>query len=384
MDQPGDERVRDEPPDRAASQARARASRPGRAQPAGRALSEATSGLPSTSSGAATSIRISCCVMWAEKSTLPQGCSGETSATTSASQPAAKHAGLPRADAAPAPGGPPEPAHAARVEPAPRATGGSGARLQPPGPPELVPVAAGRPRAAVVRAHAEPWRPRQREGDRQRGAGAADRMRIRVIRQSCLTAGTGRAQTAIHWAMIERTRTAARSAAQHRQESRTRPARAPRRRRSDGRSADRLASAPGEPAPAAATSRQTAADQVRRQRVRSPRQAQQPARSRPATAKPQATGPARHAGPRAARFARRLGTRWCSPTRTRHRRILRQFTAGPRRPVDHRVQRHPDAGHPVPVDRRQRDVERACFSSSAVRAIDPDRSDADSRAAATR
>ena len=49
-----------------------------------------TSGRPSTSSGAATSIRISCWVMCAEKSTLPHGCSGETRATKRPNQPPAK------------------------------------------------------------------------------------------------------------------------------------------------------------------------------------------------------------------------------------------------------------------------------------------------------
>src|SRR4051812_44095495 len=56
----------------------------------GRAASIAGIGRPRTISGAATSIKISCCVMWAEKRTAPHGCSGETNATKSESQPAAK------------------------------------------------------------------------------------------------------------------------------------------------------------------------------------------------------------------------------------------------------------------------------------------------------
>ena len=44
-----------------------------RAQPGGKARRDAIKGFPRTSKGAATSIRISCWVMWAENRTLPQG-----------------------------------------------------------------------------------------------------------------------------------------------------------------------------------------------------------------------------------------------------------------------------------------------------------------------
>jgi len=57
----------------------------------GRAQRNAINGRPRTSRGAATSIRISCCDMCAEKRTRPHACTGETSATKSASQPPAKH-----------------------------------------------------------------------------------------------------------------------------------------------------------------------------------------------------------------------------------------------------------------------------------------------------
>src|ERR1043165_8446332 len=61
-----------------------------RDQFSGSAQRNAISGRPRTSSGAATSMSISCCVMCAENSTCPQACKGETRATNSASQPSAK------------------------------------------------------------------------------------------------------------------------------------------------------------------------------------------------------------------------------------------------------------------------------------------------------
>src|ERR1051325_7285072 len=79
-------------------------------QPSGRAHRKGTSGCASTSSGAATSIRTSCCVMCAENRTSPQGWSGETSATKSASQPPAKAHASPRLVPCP----PPDPPHTRR------------------------------------------------------------------------------------------------------------------------------------------------------------------------------------------------------------------------------------------------------------------------------
>src|SRR4051812_18075721 len=68
-----------------------------RADDLGNAHRNGIIGRPSTSNGAATSIRSSCCVMWAEKRTLPHGCSGDTSAITRVNHPAAKHSvSLPR------------------------------------------------------------------------------------------------------------------------------------------------------------------------------------------------------------------------------------------------------------------------------------------------
>lgn len=61
------------------------------AHSSGRAQAEALRGRPRTSSGAATSIRISCWVMCAANSTRPQGCSGETRAMTRATHPPQKH-----------------------------------------------------------------------------------------------------------------------------------------------------------------------------------------------------------------------------------------------------------------------------------------------------
>src|ERR1043165_2267395 len=56
----------------------------------GKAQRKTTRGRPNTSKGAATSISTSCCVMWAEKSTLPHACSGDTSATNNANHPPTK------------------------------------------------------------------------------------------------------------------------------------------------------------------------------------------------------------------------------------------------------------------------------------------------------
>src|ERR1041385_4066244 len=61
-----------------------------RDQVSGNAHKKTINGRPSTSSGAATNISTSCWVMWAEKSTLPHACSGETSAINNADQPPAK------------------------------------------------------------------------------------------------------------------------------------------------------------------------------------------------------------------------------------------------------------------------------------------------------
>src|SRR5215207_8485097 len=56
----------------------------------GSAHRKAISGRPRTRSGAATSIKTSCCDMWAEDRTRPHACTGETRATKSASHPPAK------------------------------------------------------------------------------------------------------------------------------------------------------------------------------------------------------------------------------------------------------------------------------------------------------
>ena len=63
----------------------------------------AIAGAPSTMSGAATTMRSSCCTMWAAKSAPLIASSGETSATTSASQPHANAAAWPRLTPDPTP-----------------------------------------------------------------------------------------------------------------------------------------------------------------------------------------------------------------------------------------------------------------------------------------
>src|SRR3954467_3117564 len=69
----------------------------------GSALSMTTRGYPSTINGAATIMSNSCCTMWAENSTEPHGCSGETSAMNRTSQPAPKHAACQRRTPRPTP-----------------------------------------------------------------------------------------------------------------------------------------------------------------------------------------------------------------------------------------------------------------------------------------
>src|SRR5689334_20654957 len=64
-----------------------------RDQSTGNDQRKTTIGRLSTNNGAATSMSTSCCVMCAEKSTLPHACSGDTSATNRASHPPAKHIG---------------------------------------------------------------------------------------------------------------------------------------------------------------------------------------------------------------------------------------------------------------------------------------------------
>src|SRR4051812_41427341 len=63
-----------------------------RAQPCGRPFSIPTSGLPSTKSGAATSMSTSCWLMCAENNIPPHLCRGEINAITRPNQPDQKHA----------------------------------------------------------------------------------------------------------------------------------------------------------------------------------------------------------------------------------------------------------------------------------------------------
>src|SRR4051812_47321277 len=62
-----------------------------RAQVDGNAFRKGSIGRESTSNGAATSIKISCCVMCTENNTRPHGCNGETRATNNANHPPTKH-----------------------------------------------------------------------------------------------------------------------------------------------------------------------------------------------------------------------------------------------------------------------------------------------------